>query len=48
MKMRDRPNKMTRNPGKKIVELGKLMRSDTRISTQLMEVLVRSDIMSSR
>ena len=31
--MRDRPNGMTRNPEKQIVELTKLMRSDTRIST---------------
>ena len=33
MKMRDRPNTMTRNPKKQIVKLNKLMRSDTRIST---------------
>ena len=33
MKMRYRPNKMTRNPKKQIVELNKLIRSDTRIST---------------
>ena len=31
--MRDRPNGMTRNPEKQIIELNKLMRSDTRIST---------------
>ena len=33
--MRDRPNRMTRNPKKQIVELSKLMRGDTRISTPL-------------
>ena len=33
MKMRDRPNTMTRNLEKQIVELSKLMRSDMRIST---------------
>ena len=33
IKMRDRPNKMTRNPEKQVVELSKLMRSDMRIST---------------
>ena len=33
MKMRDRPNGMTRNPEKQIIELNKLMRSDMRIST---------------
>ena len=33
MRMRDRPNTMTRNPKKQIVKLNKLMRSDTRIST---------------
>ena len=33
IKMRDRLNTMTRNPEKQIVELSKLMRSDTRIST---------------
>ena len=35
MKVRDRPNTMTRNPEKQIVELSKLMRGDTRISTPL-------------
>ena len=33
MQVRDRPNKMTRNPKKQIIKLSKLMRSDTRIST---------------
>ena len=33
--MRDRPNKMTRYSEKQIVELSKLMRGDTRISTLL-------------
>ena len=33
MKMRDKPNTMTRNPKKQIIELSKLMRGDTRIST---------------
>ena len=33
MKIRDRLNIMTINPEKQIVELNKLMRSDTRIST---------------
>jgi len=33
MKVRDRPYTMTRNPKKQIIELDKLMRSDTRIST---------------
>ena len=33
MKMRDRLNRMTRNPEKQIIEFSKLMRSDTRIST---------------
>ena len=33
MKMRDRLNRMTRNLEKQIVELNKLMGSDTRIST---------------
>ena len=31
----DRPNRMTRNLEKQIVELSKLMRGDTRISTPL-------------
>ena len=31
--MRYRPNKMTRNPEKQIIELSKLMRGDTRINT---------------
>ena len=33
VKMRDRPNGMTRNLEKQIIELSKLMGSDTRIST---------------
>ena len=33
MKVIDRPYKMTKNPKKQIVELTKLIRSDTRIST---------------
>ena len=33
--MRDRPNRMTRNPEEKIIELSKLMKGDTRISTPL-------------
>ena len=48
MNMRDRPNTVTRNLEKQIVELKKLMRSDMRISTQLMEVPVMSEIMSSQ
>ena len=33
MKMRYRPYNMTRNPEKQIIEFGKLMRSNMRIST---------------
>ena len=33
MKMRYRPNAMTRNPEKQIIELSKLVRGDTRINT---------------
>ena len=46
--MRDRPNTVTRKLKEQIVELRKLMRSDMRISTQLMEVPVMSDIISSQ
>ena len=31
--MRDRPNRMTRNPEKQVIELNKLMGGDTRINT---------------
>ena len=33
VKVRDRPNRMTRNLEKQIIELSKLMRSDTRINS---------------
>ena len=33
MKMRYRPNAMTRNPKKQLIELNKLVRGDTRINT---------------
>ena len=35
MQVRDRPNRMTRNPQKKNFELSKLMRVDTRINAAL-------------
>ena len=35
VKVRDRPNRMTRNLEKQIIELSKLMRSDTRISSPI-------------
>ena len=35
VQMRDRPNKMTRNPEKQIMNLGKLMGDNPRISTPL-------------
>ena len=35
LQVRDRPNWMTRNPKEQIIELSKLMRGDTRISTPL-------------
>ena len=35
VQVRDRPNKITRNPKEKIIELSKLMKGDTRISTPL-------------
>ena len=35
VQMRDRPNKMTRNPKEQIIKLSKLMRGDTRINTPL-------------
>ena len=47
MKMRDGPNRMTKNLEKQIIELSKLMEGDPRISSHLMEVPVSKDIMSS-
>jgi len=37
VQMKDRPDRMTRNPEKQIVNLSKLMGGDTRISTPLNE-----------
>ena len=37
VQVRDRPNRITRNPEEQIIELNKLMRGDTRISTPLNE-----------
>ena len=35
VQVRDRPNRMTRNPEKQIMNFGQLMRSDPRINTSL-------------
>ena len=35
VQVRDRPNRMTRNPEEQIIELSKLMRANTRIGTPL-------------
>ena len=48
MKIRDRPNGVTRNPKKQIVELSKLMEVTRGSAPQLMVVLVMKDMMSSR
>ena len=46
--MRDRPNGMITNSEKQIVELSKLMRFDTRISTPTNSNPVMKDMISSR
>ena len=46
--MRDRPNRMTRNPEKKIIEHSRLIGSDTRISTPTDGSTSVKDIVSLR
>ena len=48
MQMRDGPDRMVRNLEKEIVNLGQLVKSDSRISTPLDRRPIRYDMMSSR
>ena len=48
VQVRDGPDRMTGNPKKQIMNLSKLMRGNSRISTPLNGSTMRYDIMSSR